>query len=179
MSDNKTNPANFTVGLDVGSVGRWSRLVWGVLILLASVSAIFQGSQGAGLNPTFYGIALLYFIGITAGYVAAYWLLGERLLAQGNPWINTLILVGPAVVAICWNFVILPSTGIELPAALSLAVGAYIGISLLLQWQIKYGGCEVVALPIIILKRRYTTYCVALVALDAVEKQVRGSTRGN
>lgn len=33
-----------------------------------------------------------------------------------------------------------------------------------------------VALPILLFKKRYTTYCVPLVALDAVEKQV--SQRG-
>jgi hypothetical protein len=46
----------------------------------------------------------------------------------------------------------------------------YVGISLLLQWKIKYGGCEVVSLPIILFKRRYVTYCIPLVAVDAMEK---------
>jgi len=179
MSENSTNPEKFTVGLNVGSVGRWSRLVWGVIWLLLSAWAIFQGSQGASLTLTFYGISLVYFIGITAGYIAVYWILGERVLAKSNPWINTVILVGPALVALCWNFIILPLTGIKLPATLSLAMGVYIGISFLLQWKIRYGGCEVVAIPIIILKRRYTTYCVPLVALDAVEKQIRKSPRDN
>ena len=56
--------------------------------------------------------------------------------------------------------------------ALPLGASAYIGISLILQWKIRYGGCEVVALPILLSKRRYTTYCLPLVALDAVEKVV-------
>ena len=51
-------------------------------------------------------------------------------------------------------------------------MGVYIVLSFILQWRIKYGGCEVVALPIILFKKRYTTYCMPLVALDAVEKRV-------
>ena len=48
----------------------------------------------------------------------------------------------------------------------------YVGISLLLQWKIKYGGCEVVSLPTILFKRRYVTYCIPLVAVDATEKEL-------
>lgn len=35
---------------------------------------------------------------------------------------------------------------------------AYIGISMILQWRIKYGGCEVIAIPIILFKRRYVRF---------------------
>jgi len=38
--------------------------------------------------------------------------------------------------------------------------------------RIGYGGCEVVTLPILLLRKRYPTYCIPLVALDAVEKVV-------
>ncbi len=51
-------------------------------------------------------------------------------------------------------------------------MGVYIGISFILQWRIGYGGCEVVSIPIILLRRRYVTYCVPLVALDAMEKKI-------
>ena len=51
-------------------------------------------------------------------------------------------------------------------------MGVDIGASFILQWRIKYGGCEVVALPVVLFKKRYTTYCVPLVALDVVEKQI-------
>ena len=51
----------------------------------------------------------------------------------------------------------------------------YVGISSILQWRIRYGGCEVVSMPIILLRRRYVTYCIPLVALDAMEKKVVNS----
>jgi len=41
----------------------------------------------------------------------------------------------------------------------------------ILQWRIKYGGCEVVSLPIMLFKRRYTTYCIPLAVLDAAERK--------
>ena len=55
---------------------------------------------------------------------------------------------------------------------LPLAMSVYIGLSFILQWKMRYGGCEVVALSIILSRRRYTTYCIPLIALDAVEKVV-------
>jgi hypothetical protein len=49
---------------------------------------------------------------------------------------------------------------------------SYIGLSFLLQWRLNYGGCEVVSLPILLFRKRYPTYCIPLVVLDAVEKAV-------
>jgi hypothetical protein len=37
----------------------------------------------------------------------------------------------------------------------------------------------VVSIPIILLRRRYVTYCIPLVALDAVEKTIVDSRAGN
>jgi len=55
---------------------------------------------------------------------------------------------------------------------LQLAMGVYVGISFILQWRINYGGCEVVAIPILLFKRRYVSYCIPLVVADAVEKAI-------
>ena len=79
---------------------------------------------------------------------------------------------GPAFVIAWWPFIFDPMTGVEIPEALTLGMGFYIGISFILQWRIGYGGCEVVSIPILLLRRRYVTYCVPLVALDAVEKRI-------
>jgi len=160
-----------TVGLDVGWFGRWSRLAWGLLILVPVVIEI-ANDIGSVIPLTFYGRAALYLIGITLAYAAVYYLLGERLFAKANPWINTFILVAPAFFIVWWNILFASFLGFSLPLALGFAMAFYVGVSFILQWRIKYGGCEVVALPIILFKRRYTTYCVPLVALDAVEKQI-------
>lgn len=159
-----------TLGLDVGVFGRWSRLAWGVLLLIPIAYAVVTSDlldSGA-----FYLQAVLYLVGITAAYLLVYWAFGERFFASANPWVNTAIFVGPAFAVGWWPILVAPVTGVELPEALVLAMGVYIGVSFILQWRIGYGGCEVVSIPIILLRRRYVTYCIPLVALDAVEKKV-------
>ncbi|MCH7901403.1 MAG: hypothetical protein IH818_10900 [Acidobacteria bacterium] len=159
-----------TLGLDVGVFGRWSRLAWGVLLLIPIAYAVVTSDlldSGA-----FYLQAVLYLVGITAAYVLVYWAFGERFFASANPWVNTAIFVGPAFAVGWWPILVAPVTGVELPEALVLAMGVYIGVSFILQWRIGYGGCEVVSIPIILLRRRYVTYCIPLVALDAVEKKI-------
>ncbi len=166
-----------TLGLDVGVVGRWSRLLWGLLIL---VPIVYDVSTRSDLLDSggFYLQAALYLVAITAAYVLVYWVFGERFFSTANAWINTAILVGPAFAVGWWPIIGAPLTGIEIPEALSLAMFVYIGISFILQWRIGYGGCEVVSIPIILLRRRYVTYCIPLVALDAVEKKIVDSRAG-
>lgn len=160
------------LGLDVGVFGRWSRLLWGVAILLPLAFGAAGDLQDSGSSLWFYGLAGTYFLGISAAYISVYWAFGERFFARANPWVNTLVFVGPAFVLAWWELLFGPLTGLALPSALPLAMSAYIGISFILQWKLRYGGCEVVSLPILLSKRRYTTYCLPLVALDAVEKVV-------
>jgi len=160
------------LGLDVGVFGRWSRLLWGVAILLPVVVGAIRDLQDSGSSLSFYGLAGIYFLGIAAVYVSVYVAFGERFFARANPWVNTVVFVGPTFVVAWWEILFGPLTGLDLTTALPLAMTAYIGISFILQWKIRYGGCEVVALPILFSKRRYTTYCLPLVAVDAVEKVV-------
>ena len=160
------------LGLDVGLVGRWSRFVYGLFILIPLVVDIADDFNFSSASLAFYGRVILYFLFILAVYSAVYWLLGERLLAWANPWIGTVIFVGPALIIGWWNVIIAPATDLHLPTELIVAMALYIGLSLLVQWRIQYGGCEVVSLPIIFFRRRYPTYCVPLVAVDAVEKVV-------
>lgn len=156
------------LGLGVGIFGRWSRLMWGVATLLPLAFGGVQDLQNSGSSLSFYGLAGVYVVGISAAYVAVYWAFGERIFARANAWVNTAVFVGPAFVVAWWDIVFGPRTGLSLPTALPLAASVYIGISFILQWKIRYGGCEVVAIPIILSKRRYTTCCLPLVALDAV-----------
>lgn len=161
-----------TLGLNVGAFGRWSRLGMAFLLLAPVVAQVAHDFDGSGEPAAFYGQATAYLIAIAAAYVGAYWFLGRRLLARSNAWLNTAIFVGPAFTAAWWELLIEPWAALQLPAAFVLAMGAYIGLSLLLQWRIRYGGCEVVSLPIVLTGQRHVTYCIPLVAVDAVEQQV-------
>ena len=170
MTEQESRSRFGTLGLDVGVFGRWSRLVWGLMLLAPIVFAVITSDRLD--SGEFYLQATLYLVGITAAYVLVYWAFGERFFATANPWVNTAIFVGPAFTVGWWPILVAPATGVELPEALVLAMGVYIGVSFILQWRIGYGGCEVVSIPIILLRRRYVTYCIPLIALDAVEKKI-------
>ena len=161
-----------TLGLNVGFVGRWSRLIWGALILVPFGIELADVFTNPDVSSSIYGFVAMCLLGITFVYTIVYRMLGERVFSRSNPWINTVILVGPAWAVAWWGVIFAPLTGFDLPQAFSLAMGVYIGLSFILQWKIKYGGCEVVAVPIILFKKRYTTYCIPLVAFDVVEKKV-------
>lgn len=109
-------------------------------------------------------------MGIAAAYLAVYGWLGERLFARANPWLNTLILVGPALVVSYWNLTPGARLGLALPTALTLAMLLYVGASLVVQTFLGYGGCEVVAQPILVFRRCYVTYCIPIVLVDTAER---------
>ena len=161
-----------TLGLDVGTLGRWSRLITGLLILTPlMINVVLNLSPSKG-SIRFYGLFLVYFTAILVVYSLVYRFLGERFFAKVNPWITTAIFVGPAILVAWWDLLVAPFTSLRLPQPLVLAMAVYIAISLILQWWIKYGGCEVVSIPILLFRRRYPSYCIPLVAIDAVEKVV-------
>lgn len=78
-------------------------------------------------------------------YFVADYALGERFLARVNPWVSTVILYGPILV--------LPYIR-AVPLALRFAKTVYITLSLDVVIFFRYGGCEVVGLPSLILRRR-------------------------
>jgi hypothetical protein len=159
-----------TVGYDLGRVGRWARVGYGLLIAAGAAASTLVGLDEAGDQAAFLLQAAAYLAGITVAYLLAYWLLGERLFARANPWLNTLILVGPALLVVYWNLTLGYAVGAELPAPLALAMLAYVTASILVQAAIGYGGCEVVALPILVFRRRYVSYCLPIVMIDAAER---------
>lgn len=152
--------SGFVVGREVGDFGRWFRLVVGVYFtaLLTIVPLLKEPPAAAGAL-SFLGQVVGYTLLILVVYLIGFWLLGEHVLAQTNPWIGTLIFLGPySVIAVM---------GIG-PAAFRVALGVYINISLIFNFAMSYGGCEVLAIPSLIFQRRYTVYC-PYNAVDAVE----------
>ncbi len=172
-----TNSPNTTgygiLGLDVGVVGHWARLIFGGLLVLFVAANLIARLSANAISSAWLVQFLAYFFGIMIVYTGVYWFLGERgILARLSPWANTAIFVGPAFVIAWSDFLITPLTGYVIPRYFWLAMLAYIGFSFVLQWRLGYGGCEVVALPILLFRKRYPTYCIPLVAVDAVEKAV-------
>lgn len=62
-----------------------------------------------------------------------------------NPWGSTLLLVAPPLIVLGTT-----SPGLD---AIRLGVILYIAVSLIVLFFIRYGGCEVVALPTLIMRR--------------------------
>jgi hypothetical protein len=164
MSEANATRVYFTIGREVGLVGRWLRLIlgtvfiasvaWNLLVLrLASIAVLAE--------------VALYFALSLAVYTAAYHLLGERILARLNPWIGAALFVGPPLA------VALLQLG---PVPFRQGLTLYVGVSLIITFFLHYGGCEVVSIPMLILGRRYTVYC-PLNAVDLVERRLRTKAR--
>jgi hypothetical protein len=158
------------VGYNLGTAGRWSRFGLGLLIAAGTIASTLLGHGPAQEPGPFLLTTALALAGIAAAYLVAYALLGERVFAHANPWLNTLILVGPALTIAYWNLTLGAALGVDLPGGLTLAMLAYVGASLVLESFLSYGGCEVVALPILVFRRRYVTYCLPLVLVDRAER---------
>ncbi len=143
---NEAKPT-FVLGLDAGPIGRVSRLILGGMIPIYSIIRILLAND---LTLGFYAQAALYFAVIFLVYLAAHYFLGERLLARVNPWVGTLILVVPPSIALLFRLG---------PPPFQIALGLYVAISLIFNFIMSYGGCEVMALPSLIFRRRYVVYC--------------------
>lgn len=162
MAQTNEAKSSFTLGLDAGPIGRVSRLILGGLIPIYSIIRLLLNSD---LTLGFYAQAMLYFAAIFLVYLAAHYFLGERLLARINPWIGTLILVGPPSVALLFRLG---------PGSFQIALALYIAISLVLNFIMSYGGCEVMAFPSLIFRRRYVVYCPWNV-VDLADKVIEDS----
>ena len=155
--------SHFQIGDGVGSVGRWFRLFIGAyfVVFLVLNPILLHPIPRADLLA-FGGKVGLSLAAIVAIYFVVFYAIGELVLSRMNPWTGTLVFLGTPTLL----FVL----GV-LPPATQVAMGLYISASLMLTFFMRYGGCEVVALPSILLNRRYTMYC-PYNAVDAVERAV-------
>ena len=147
-----------TVGLDVGVTGRWLRLAAGVATVAAAVAAL------ATIPPAVVapGQVVLAFAAVLTLYTVAVLLLGDHVLSRMNPWIGSALFLGPVLAVYAFH--------LDSPA-LRIGLSLYIGVSLIFSFFLRYGGCEVLAIPSLLLGKRYTVYC-PYNAVDVVEKAV-------
>jgi uncharacterized membrane protein YhaH (DUF805 family) len=165
------------VGWDVGIVGRWFRLVMGILIVLLVLFDFLGGSHTHSLRTNV--LTGLFFVGFLLAYLVAYLLIVER-VKDKSPWIPTVIFVFPAMYFSVINEMVVPfelSFGylIGMPWVnhpMTLAMLLYIGVSFPIQFFTKYGGCEVIAIQNLLYKKRCSSYCVPLLPLDMAEKSI-------
>ncbi len=146
------------IGRNTTTLGRWVRLLGGLLLVLfagLSMISITDRADARGVLVSFVVILIVYEL--------AYLALEKPLLARMNPWLNALVLVAPALVIL-----LVP----VFPTALRVGMVLYLGVTSILNAVIRYGGCEVLALPTLIHKRQYDVYCPTNV-IDLAEQAVR------
>src|SRR5258706_12238690 len=86
------SPARFRIGRNATALGRWVRLLGGlVLVLFAGLSmiSITDRADARGVLGSFLVIVIVYEL--------AYLVLEKPLLARMNPWLNALVMVVPAL----------------------------------------------------------------------------------
>ena len=140
------------VGRDLLPIGRAVRIVSGLALLVATVFSSLE----FGSSPQRLGGIVAVFVVCIVGYTLVVWLLGERLFSRGDPWLLAILLVAPALVLFLF------------PAQLTIGFDAFLGISMVVQAAVAYGGCEIMGIPTLFVRRRYTVYC-AMNGGDVVE----------
>lgn len=125
-------------------------LVWMTVTVMRAEDRAFNLRVLAALAGTtvFYGIVHLVV---------------ERYGAHLNRWFGALLAVTPVVLV----FALGGSVGRAVAVA-------YVGVSLLLQAVRGDGGCEVLAIPAIVLRRRTHLICLLFSPIDWVEKHLSG-----
>lgn len=154
---------DFVIGYHIGPFGRWARLIFAVYYLVFFVvNPLVLNSQPLNDFLPFAGETALWVLALAATYFVSFYFLGELLLSKMNPWTGTLFFLGlPTLIGLLgW-----------MPQPMQVAFGVYVPLSLILIFFMKYGGCEVIALPSLVLGQRYTMYC-PYNAIDAVERGV-------
>lgn len=154
---------DFVLGNSIGPFGRWVRLLGGIISLIVFVADPLILKPDLYSDPwAFIGKEALLLLAIGAIYVVSYFLLAERLVAKTHPGIGTMIFIG--LPGIAWSMGYIPHDW-------GIALGLWVSIGFFFTFILKYGGCEVVALPTYLLGKRYTMYC-PLNAMDAIENGV-------
>ena len=164
MAETRTRSSRYgTLGLDVGLFGRVVRFVAGA----AAIWAFAADFLIPPADPILLGEVALYFFFSLAVDTAAYLILGRAVLARMNPWVGTALILGPVIVVFALDLG---------PGTLQEGLLLYVGVSLIFNVFMGYGGCEVISIPSLLFRNRYTVYCPYNL-LDAVEKTVmdRGS----
>jgi hypothetical protein len=153
------------IGLDLGLFGRITRLLLGTAMVAGVIYDLTMWKR-----PSMFLVqAAFYFVLSLIVYTVAFYALRERILARMNPWIGTAILLTPVLVVLMFDLG---------PPAFQIGINAHVGASLIVASFMRYGGCEVVAVPSLLFGKRYVVYCPYNV-IDVVEKAVLDRRKGS
>jgi len=142
------------------------RLLAGLLFLASVADGLLMDAAGP-LSWRALGLVAIAFALAAAGYTALVAVLGERVLVRVDPWLGAIVLYAPLAVILTLPFV---------PGWAALGAALYIGVSLVVEAAIGYGGCEIAGIPTLVLRQRYTIYCL-LNSADLTERALRDRSR--
>ncbi len=159
-----TDSGLIRIGNGVGPMGRWFRLFIGLnFALYLSLNPILVNPLPTEELWPYYSEIGIWFLLIFAVYQVVFYFFGHFFFARLSPWAGTAVFLGTPTLLRVLGWV---------PVEFQIAFGFYVGISLVATFFMRYGGCEVVALPSIFFKQRYTMYC-PFNAVDAIERAVK------
>jgi hypothetical protein len=159
----------FVIGRDAGAVGRLLRLLSGALLTAGAALAL---ALAVGRNTAFVLGVLVYLVAQTAAHVAMVGLLADRVLARVDPWVATFILYLPSIAT-----GVLGALGVHILASVAvIGSSLYLGIGLVVMGVTGYGGCELISVANLVLRRRQLMYC-PFNAVDLAERAVRADPR--
>ncbi len=146
-----------------GPIGRSLRLLVGVGVMIVALPVYFRA--GSAYNLRSLGIVLALTAFYTLMHVAV-----SRYAPRLNRWLGAVLAVTP--VFLVWY---LGQGGGPLLGSGEGGTGAitYIGVSLLIDFIRADSGCEVMAIPGLILGNRTHLPCIALSPFDAIEDSMR------
>jgi hypothetical protein len=156
------------------TVGRWLRVLFGAILAIGFT----VGNPEIVFGET--GVLMVSLVGVIIFYVLYTIIMGRLVLTEVNPWIGALIMDWPLIVV--WGVILghLPL----IPPSLILALLIYFGVSLVLSGFLRYGGCEVVTIPSLVMRKRYDVACFPFSLVDLLEDRIakrisRGLGRGS
>jgi len=139
-------------------IGRVLRFAMGAALISLLIA---QGVLDAAANILWQSSAV--FVGLIALYSAIHFIV-LRFLSTINAVLGTIIALSPAILV----YYIAGDAG-------QIAVIAYIGSSLLIDAVTADIGCEVMAIPGILFRRRTHLCCIAFSPIDWIESRVSGT----
>jgi hypothetical protein len=147
-----------------GPIGRSLRLVIGACLMIVALPVYF--GAGWGYNLRSLGIVLALAAFYTLMHLAV-----SRFVPKLNRWLGAVLAVSPVVLV--WLF---GQGGGPLFGQGEGGTGAitYVGVSLLIDAMRADSGCEVMAIPGLLLGNRTHLPCIALCAIDTLEESWRG-----
>lgn len=139
-----------------GIIGRTLRLMLGLLFGWMTFTVMRAADTDFNLR-VFIILAIT-----TASYVVVYYVI-SKYATGAHPWLGAAVAVAPVILMFAFG----GSLG-------RVASVAYVGASLLVQVLRGDGGCEVLAIPAVLIGGRTHLACILFAPIDLVERHLTG-----